>query len=58
MAGEILFQYLAMSAVGISVVLVREIGTNYSPVYFFSKASEELKTRYQKIEKGEQPNGR
>jgi len=35
----------------VRVVLVKEVGTNQSPVHFCSKALAKPKTRYHKIEK-------
>jgi len=49
MEGENLFVYLAISMEAISAVLVREVGTNQSPVCFCSKALAGPKTRYHKI---------
>ncbi|MCI06506.1 hypothetical protein A2U01_0027566, partial [Trifolium medium] len=51
MEGETLYIYLAVSTEAVSVVLVREVGTNQSPVYFVSKALSGPELRYQKIEK-------
>ncbi|MCI93259.1 hypothetical protein A2U01_0114557, partial [Trifolium medium] len=38
MEGETLYIYLAVSAEAVSATLVKEVGTNQSPVYFISKA--------------------
>lgn len=43
--------YLAISEEAFKTFLVREIGTNQSPVYFCSKALAGPETRYQNIEK-------
>jgi len=51
MAGETLYLYLVILAEAVSVVLVGEVGTNQSLVYFCSKALARPKRRYQKIEK-------
>ncbi|MCI06143.1 gag-pol polyprotein, partial [Trifolium medium] len=49
MEGETLYIYLVVSTEAVSVVLVREIGTNQNPVYFISKALSGPKLTYQKI---------
>ncbi|MCI39883.1 hypothetical protein A2U01_0061115, partial [Trifolium medium] len=51
MEGETLYIYLTVLTEAVSAVLVKEIGTNQSPIYFISKALFGPELRYQKIEK-------
>ncbi|MCH84826.1 hypothetical protein A2U01_0005663, partial [Trifolium medium] len=50
MEGGTLYIYLAVSTKAVSAMLVREIDTNQSSMYFISKALSGPELRYQKIE--------
>ncbi|KAI3444854.1 hypothetical protein Pfo_001519 [Paulownia fortunei] len=49
--GETLFLYLAVATEAISVVLVREVGRAYQPIYYTSKILQGAEQRYPNIEK-------
>ena len=49
--GENLYLYLAVSAITMSVVLIREEGKTQLPVYYISQAFQGVEAKYPRIEK-------